>query len=59
MEQSEANTQPAPGASPTSDEKADQPVDIKKLADKVYRLMLADLRLERKRNVRSNRRRMG
>ena len=32
------------------------PIDMRKLADKVYRLMLADLRLERARGAPSRRR---
>ncbi len=41
---------PAPAeAPPTADGQSDASVDVRKLADKVYKLMLAEVRLERAR----------
>ena len=46
----------AGGGAPQADQKAAGEIDPRKLADKVYRLMLADLRLERARGVYPSRR---
>lgn len=55
MSDASANNPPAtPGAQPATPA---PPVDVRKLAEKVYQLMLADLRLERARGAPAPRRR--
>lgn len=51
--------EPQPGASPQDQPEERQQaaeVDIKQLAERVYRLMLADLRLEKARGAQATRR---
>lgn len=48
----------APGPAPPAGPPANPPpVDVERLADRVYRLLLADLRLERARGAETRRRR--
>lgn len=55
MEEREAEA-PDPGQRNAQGERRAPVIDINKLAEKVYRLMLAEARLERKRGERSDRR---
>ena len=50
----EANTSSNP-PEPAQDRRNSNPIDLSKLADKVYHLMLADIRLERARGVPTSR----
>ncbi len=55
----ESSEQPAPGGTVPGAQPARQPapaVNIQQLAERVYRLMLADLRLEQARGQRGERR---
>lgn len=52
-ETSPSSGQPTPSA---ASKQTDSTVDVQKLADKVYRLMLAELRLERARGTQLARR---
>lgn len=45
-----------PAREPEGSARGPEPIDLERLAEKVYRLMLADLRLERARGVRPDRR---
>ena len=57
----ESTAQPEPGGLPAASQSADsgELIDLRKLADKVYRLMLEDLRREQARGARLQSRRGG